>query len=76
MAATSYAVNHPLAVKLWSKELFHDVIGESFFGKFMGKSPSSLLQIKDETKKGAGDTIYVGLRTRLSGDGIQGDSTL
>lgn len=76
MATTNYAVNHPLAVKLWSKELFHDVIGESFLGKFMGKSPSSLLQIKDETKKGAGDTIYVGLRTRLSGDGIQGDSTL
>ena len=76
MAATSYAVNHPLAVKLWSKELFHDVIGESFLGKFMGKSSSSMLQIKDETKKGAGDTIYVGLRTRLTGDGIQGDSTL
>lgn len=76
LATTSYAVGHPLAVKLWSKELFHDTIGESFLGKFMGKSPSSLLQIKDETKKGAGDTIYVGLRTRLSGDGIQGDSTL
>ena len=76
MAATSYAVNHPLAVKLWSKELFHDVIGESFLGKFMGKSSSSMLQIKDETKKGAGDTIYVGLRTRLTGDGIQGDATL
>ena len=76
MAATSYAVNHPLAVKLWSKDLFHDTIGQSFFGRFMGKSPSSLLQIKDETKKGAGDTIYVGLRTRLTGDGIQGDATL
>ena len=76
MAQTSYAVNHPLAVKIWSKELFHDIIGESFFGKFMGKGSSNLVQIKDETKKGAGDSIKVGLRTRLTGDGIQGDSTL
>ena len=76
MADTNYAVNHPLAVKAWSKELFHDVIGESFFGKFMGKSSASLLQVKNELSKGPGDTVYVGLRTRLSGDGIQGDGTL
>ena len=76
MAATSYAVNHPLAVKLWSKELFHDVIGDSFFGKFMGKGSDSMVQVKTDTQKGAGDSIRVGLRTLLSGDGIQGDSTL
>ena len=76
MAATSYGVNHPLAVKLWSKELFHDVIGDSFFGKFMGRGSDSMIQIKNETQKGAGDSIKVGLRTLLSGDGIQGDSTL
>jgi N4-gp56 family major capsid protein len=73
---TSYAVNHPLAVKIWSKDLFHDVIGDSFFGKFMGKGSDKLVQIKDETKKGAGDSMKVGLRTRLTGDGIQGDGTL
>ena len=76
MAQTSYAVNHPLAVKLWSKDLFHDIIGDSFFGKFTGKSSSSMIQIKDETKKGAGDSIKVGLRALLSADGIQGDATL
>ncbi len=73
---TNYAVNHPLAVKLYAKELFHDIIGQSFVGKFLGKSDGSLLQIKTETQKSAGDSIKFGLRRRLTGDGIQGDSTL
>ena len=73
---TNYAVNHPLAVKLYAKELFHDIIGDSFVGKFMGKSDGSLLQIKTETQKSAGDSIKFGLRRRLTGAGIQGDSTL
>lgn len=76
MAATSYAVNHPLAVKLWSKELFHDIIGDSFFGKFMGKGSDNMVQIKTETQKGAGDSIRVGLRSLLTADGKQGDDSL
>lgn len=76
MAATSYGVNNPLAVKLWAKELFHDIIGESYVGRFMGKSDDSLFQIKTETQKSAGDKITIGLRTLLSGSGISGDSTL
>ena len=76
MADTSFGVNHPLAVKLYAKDLFHDIIGKSFFGKFMGKGDGNLVQIKTETQKSAGDSIRFGLRTLLSGDGIQGDTTL
>lgn len=76
MADTNFAVNHPLAQKLWSKKLFQEVTGDGFFGKFMGESDSSLLQLKKETKKAAGDRITVGLRNLLTGAGIQGDSTL
>ena len=76
MATTNYGVNHPLAVKLWAKDLYHDVIGESFFGKFMGKGADSLMQIKSETQKQAGDSIKFGLRGLLTGDGKQGDDTL
>ena len=76
MATTSYPVNHPLAVKLWSKKLFHDVIGESFWGRFMGEGTDSMIQLKTETSKGPGDRIRVGLRALLTGDGIQGDATL
>lgn len=76
MADTSYAVNHPLAQKLWSAKLFHDVIGNSYVGRFIGSTDSSLIQLKNETKKDAGDRIRIGLRTLLTGDGIQGDATL
>src|SRR3990167_6428474 len=76
MATTAYPVNHNLAVKLWSKKLFHDVIGEEWFAKFVGEGTSSLIQLKSETQKGPGDRIRVGLRALLTGGGIQGDSTL
>lgn len=75
MADTSYGVNDPLAVKLYAKGLFHDIIGQSFFGKFMGKGDGNLLQVKTETSKGAGDSIRYGLRTLLNGDGVAGDGT-
>lgn len=76
MASTSYGVNHPLAQKLWAKKLFHDTIGETFVGKFTGTSDNSLIQLRTETKKDAGDRVTVGLRVLLTGSGIQGDSTL
>lgn len=76
MATTSYPLNHPLAVKLWSKTLFHEALKETHAGRFMGTGSDSLIQIKDETKKSAGDRIRIGLRMQLTGDGIQGDNTL
>lgn len=76
MAVTSYPVNHALAVKLWSKKLYHDVIGESFFGRFMGEGSDSMIQIKTETSKGPGDRIRLPLRALLTGAGVQGDATL
>jgi N4-gp56 family major capsid protein len=76
MAGTSYGVNHPLAQKAWAKDLFHDVIGESYWGRFMGTGKDNLCQIKSETQKDAGDKITFGLRGLLTGDGVQGDSTL
>lgn len=76
MANSSYGVNHPLAVKLWSKKLFREALKQTYFKKFMGEGSSAIIQIKDETSKGPGDRVTVGLRMQLSGDGIQGDGTL
>lgn len=76
MATTGYGVNHPLAVKLWARKLYHDVIGNSYVGKFMGVGDNNLFQIRTETQKEAGDTIYTGLRVLLTGAGVQGDDTL
>ena len=74
--ATEFGVNHNLSNKLWAAKLFHEAIAETYFGKFMGKSASSMIQWKDETKKTAGDRIRIGLRVKLTGTGVQGDDTL
>ena len=76
MATTAYGVNHPLAVKLWSKKLIREALKETFVQRFMGSSPDSLVQIKDETSKSAGDRVTFGLRMQLSGAGVSGDGTL
>lgn len=76
MATTEIGVGHPLAQKLWSKRLFHEVIKEQWLSKFLGEDSNSLCQIQPETQKSAGDRITIGLRMLLSGAGIQGDDTV
>lgn len=76
MSVTTYGVNDPLAVKLWSKKLSVESLKATWLWKFMGKTPNSLIQIKDETSKSAGDKITYGLRMQLTGLGVQGDGTL
>lgn len=76
MALTSYGVNHPLAVKVWANGILREALKETYIGKFIGKSKNSLIYRKDELSKGPGDRIRCGLRMQLTGDGIEGDSTL
>jgi N4-gp56 family major capsid protein len=76
MAASSWGVNDALAVKLWSKKLFHEALKQTEMSKFMGEGSGSMIQVLNDTKKGAGDRITFGLRMQLSGTGVQGDGTL
>ncbi len=76
MATTNYGTNNALAVKLWSKRLSVEALKACWLFKFIGESTDSLLQIKDETEKSAGDQITYGLRMQLSGNGVLGDGTL
>lgn len=76
MAATAYGTNDPLAVKLWSKKLAVEVLKQTWFSRFYGNDSSSLIQVKDETQKSAGDKVTYGLRMQLTGAGVIGDGTL
>ena len=76
MADTSYLVNDALTVKVWAKKLFVDALKETYADRFMGKTSSSLIHVRDELGKSAGDQITVGLRVQLTGDGKQGDDSL
>lgn len=75
MSGTSYGVNHPSAVKHWSKELLKESLKKTYGSRFMGKGANSLCQIKSQTKD-VGDKITFSLRMQLTGAGVQGDSTL
>lgn len=76
MAQTLYGVNAPEAVKLWRKRLARESLKATWIGKFIGDSDDSLIQVFDETSKGAGDRVSVTLRMQLIGDGVLGDGTL
>ena len=76
MAVSSWGVNDALAVKLWSKKLFREALKQTEMAKFMGEGSGSMIQVLNDTKKGAGDKITFGLRMQLTGAGVQGDGTL
>lgn len=67
-----------LRPQIWSNELFADVMRGMYFTEngMMGKDTNSIIQIKDDLEKKKGDTITVGLTTRLTGGGANGDAEL
>lgn len=76
MATTSYGVNDPLAVKLWGRKLMREALKKTWVYRFIGQDDNSVIYMKTETQKQAGDKITYGLRMQLDGDGIAGDGTL
>ena len=76
MSMTEFAVGAPLAVQRWSTSLGVEAAKKQYFAKFMGVGDNALIKIKKELNKAAGEKITVGLRMKLSGDGVEGDSTI
>lgn len=76
MATTNYGTNNPLAVKVWAKRLYREALKATWYAKLMGEDTESVIQVKTELSKGAGDQITYGLRMQLTGDGVLGDGTL
>lgn len=77
MSLTEYGPNHPLAVRLWAKRLFVESLRETFVDRFIGTSEkNSIVYMKDELTKSAGDRVTMGIRLQLLGAGVQGDATL
>ena len=76
MADTSYTVNDPLTVKLWSKYLEAEVLKNTWAMKFAGDTPDNIIHIKTETQKSSGDRVTFGLRMQMSGPGVAGDNIL
>jgi N4-gp56 family major capsid protein len=76
MASSLWGVNSPEAVKLWSKKLFHESVGQTQVSPLIGTSSDSVIQFLTDTQKSEGDRIRFTLRKLLSGNGVQGDGEL
>jgi N4-gp56 family major capsid protein len=72
----TFDTNNALTLKLWGKKAFYDAVKPTLFGKLMGSSDTSIVQVKDELNKEAGDRVRFRLRALPSGTGRVGEETL
>jgi N4-gp56 family major capsid protein len=70
MANTTFGVNDALAVKLWARTLEYDVVYRSDIAALIGTESNSIIQLKTETSKEAGDNVKFQLMKKLTGDGF------
>ena len=75
MAATVIQPNDPLVVEQWGRRLFVESIHACKMDRFTGTSADDAIIFKDELK-GGGQKVTIGLRLKLKGAGVSGDSTL
>lgn len=76
MSMTTFALNDALAVQRWSAALSSYAAKAQYFEKFIGKGNDSLIIVKDDLQKGAGEKITFGIRGKLASPGIEGDNTI
>lgn len=74
MADTTF--HNDLVVKNWQKDFFSEYIRNSRFNRYMGEDENKIFQLVKDLSKKRGDTVYVQLVTKLTGNGVTGDNTL
>lgn len=70
MASTSFTALSPLANKVWARKAFMDSVKPTLFSKLVGKSETSIIQVRDEIKT-EGDRIRFRIRALPQGIGVQ-----
>lgn len=70
MATTTFGVNDANAVKLWAKRLGFQIVYRTDISSLIGESANSIIHLKSETSKSAGDQVTFSLMTKLTGDGF------
>ena len=76
MSATEFALNDALAVQRWSTSLAYEAEKTQYFRKFMGTSKDSMIMVKEDLVKKAGEKITFALRMKLTGDAVEDDNIL
>jgi len=70
MADTTFGVNDAMAVKHWARALEFDVVYRSDIAALIGTDSNSIIQLKEETSKDAGDKVTFSLMKKLTGEGF------
>ncbi len=65
-----------LIMQAWARDTWDNGKKKSFFDKFTGTDPTSIIQLREELLKGDGDAINIPLLMPLTGTGIEGDNVL
>jgi N4-gp56 family major capsid protein len=65
-----------LTVQQWDDRFFREYLQENVFRPYMGTDESSIIQVKDDLTKKAGDSVTFALVNKLAGAGVTGTSTL
>ena len=73
--AQTYAATG-LTPQQWDSDYFRDYVRASRFKRYMGTSPTSMIQLKEDLTKKKGDSVTFALVNELTGNGVTGNSTL
>lgn len=65
-----------LTVEQWQKDYFTEYVRGNRFKRYMGTDESMPIQLVDDLDGKPGDTVHIGLVTKLSGAGVTGNQTL
>jgi N4-gp56 family major capsid protein len=74
MAKTSVATGASDVKLAYEEKMFREMEKEAYFKRFMGTDERSIVQVKTQLEKAAGDTIRFHLIRKLKGPGITGAS--
>ena len=74
MAYTEILTTHGLTEEIWDNQIFSEYIGMLWWNNIMGTSINSVIQVKDDLTKKAGDAITIGLRGQMQGGHITGNA--
>lgn len=74
MAYIEILTDNGLTEEQWDNDLFAEYIGQLWWKNLMGTSTGAIIQVKEELMKQPGDAITIGLRGKMQGGHVTGNS--
>lgn len=74
MALTTAIPN--LTPEVWDDRFFTEYVRDNKFARYLGMNENSIIQVREDLMKKAGDKVWFALVNRLRGAGVTGNTTL